>query len=122
MPQTSRDHLGRVARVVPLEDLEHAARVLQRLVALRLGRAQGGPPLPCSSPAARTARWACSPALPSTLGVRPGRRVVLAGLGVEAGEQAVELLGVAEVLVDQGRGVGVGDDVVLEMVVGRGRS
>ena len=33
MPHASADHLGGVARVVPLEDLEDAARVLQRLVA-----------------------------------------------------------------------------------------
>ena len=50
--------------------------------------------------------------------VHPRRAVVGLGLGVEAGEEAVEVLGVAELLVDDRRGVGVVEDVLLEVGVG----
>ena len=54
-------HLRGVAGEVPLEHLEHAARVLQRLVAVRR-RCASAPPEPCASPPAPTA--ACRAAVP----------------------------------------------------------
>ena len=104
------DHLGRVAGEVPLQHLEHAARMLQRLVALRLARRASGrrsraprrAPDSDRSPSPvtrRTARRAARPRRARSMPVvLPGRRVVGAGLGVEAAEQPVEVLGVAEVL------------------------
>ena len=47
-------------------------------------------------------------------GVCPRRRVVVPGLGIEAGEQTAEIFCVAEVFVDQRGGVRVGDDILLE--------
>ena len=49
--------------------------------------------------------------------VVPADRVVVPGLGVEAREQPVEVLGVLELLVDDVRGVGVGHDVLAEVEV-----
>ena len=49
------------------------------------------------------------------VGIRPRRRIILPGLGVEAGEQPTEVLGVAVVVVHDRRGVGVRDDVLTEV-------
>ncbi len=99
-------HLRGVAREVPLEDLEDAARVLQRLVAVALPvhrRAAGAVRLGLRGlvraawrvPLASGSRGS-SAARPLGRLVAPGRRVVVPGLRVEAGEQPVEVLGVLE--------------------------
>ena len=49
--------------------------------------------------------------------VLPALGVVAPLLLVEAGEDAVEVLGVAEVLADEGGGVGVGEDVLPEVLL-----
>ncbi len=77
-----RDGLGRVAREVPLQDLEHATRVLERLVLL-----------------------AREP---------PGRGVVPPALGVPAGEEPVEVLGVGELLAHDRARVRVPPHVLVE--------
>src|SRR5581483_7748032 len=123
------DHLGRVARVVALQDLEHAPGVRHRLVALGMAL-DGGPAGPVRVPlrgllhalAALRALFVLLVALargrlhlhPLVL---PRGRVVGAVLGVEPAEHAVEVLGVAEVLVDDRRSVGERDDVVAEVLV-----
>ncbi|GAB4723566.1 hypothetical protein MOKP126_31380 [Mycobacterium avium subsp. hominissuis] len=116
---------------MPLEDLEDGPRVLQGLVAAHPGVRQrraaaavlvtggavgGGGAVGVT--AAGGLDFASGPAV-VLLFVGPTRRVVLPGLGIEPGEQAAEILGVAEVFVDDGGGVGVRDDVFGEpQVVG----
>ena len=110
-PQVSLHHLGGVAGEVPLEHLEDAARVLQRLVALAACSPLLAARRPCALvlPASRSARARRSLALvapPGRRGLaapRTATRVVGAGLGVEAGEQPVEVLGVPEVLAQDRR-------------------
>ena len=105
------DHLRRVAGVVPAEDLEDAARVLQGRVGARRPGQLADPGAEGRGVVELAHRLVAGPL--ARLGVvAPGRRVVLLALGVEAGEEAGEVLGVLELLGDQGRGVGVGDEVV----------
>ncbi len=126
-------HLGRVARVVAAQDLKHAARILEGFVpmhatllqpraaaaelipvrvpcvgafaALALAGGDGGLPAPCR----RFVRHA---------EVLPAAHVVRARLGIVSREEAVELLAVDEVLVDERRGVGVADHVLAEVPLG----
>src|SRR5215208_7412502 len=108
------DHLRRVFGEVPLEDLEDATLVLER----RVGRARLLPVrrgLPTHALADQA--FLTPPDGGVVYGralVAPARRVVLPALLVPAGEQAggVRIL---ELLVDEGRGVGVVDDVVPEV-------
>ena len=123
MPQTSLHHLRGVAGVVPLEDLEHRPRVLKGFVAHHPGvrerrtaaamlvtrRARRGGGAVFGAAAGRFDLVG----LP-LFGVSPRRRVVLPGLGIEAGEQTTEILSVPEVFVDQRGGVRVRDDILLE--------
>src|SRR5581483_6587046 len=83
------NHLRRVAREVPPQHLEHAARVLQRLVAL---------PAADRLPDALLGRLLVPFVRAPAVGVPPAAWVVFLLLGVEAGEHAVELLGVLELL------------------------
>ena len=95
------DHLRRVAREVALEDLEDAARVLQRRRRARPAPVEhAGAGVLARTPAssARAARRPTRSRRPRTSSVDA---VVGAGLGVEAGEDAAEVLGVLEVLVDR---------------------
>ena len=119
---------------MPLEDLEHAHRVLQRLVAAALVRNRRAPAavgLGLGGDVRRlrlvTDVGLLAVELLGQLGLAVGRmlgsgvaprdRVVVTGLRVEAGEQPVEVLGVGEVGVDDVRGVGVGHDVLTEVEV-----
>ncbi len=116
MPQTRSTISGRVAGVVAFEDLVDAARVLQRLVDVRVRvdrRAAGAVRSPRATPgsrggaavaASRSPDAALDPPSPSYCQVVV---VVAARVLVEAGEQPVEVLGVAEVLVDDRGRVGV---------------
>lgn len=93
--------------------------MLQGVVAHRLvgaARRAAGPELVSGRLVGRvgTVHHPASGVVGLTLFVRPGGRVVLAGVRVEPGEQSAEVLGVAEVLVHDGRGVGIGDHVVVE--------
>ena len=113
-------HLRRVPGEVPLEDLVHAARVLQGLVAVCVVAGRG------ARRARRRSRRSSSPArgrrptaARRAAGVLPRRRVVRAGLGVEPGEDAAELLGVDVVVIDDGGGIRVGHDVVAEVALVR---
>ncbi len=118
------DHLGGVAGVVPLENLEHRLRVLQGLVAQHPGVRQhrAAAAVRVAGRAGRGTGAVLVAAVRrggAVLCVSPRRRVVVPGLRVDAGEQAAEFLGVAEVRVHQGRRVGIRDDVLLEpQVVG----
>ncbi len=130
-PTGPLDHLGGVAGVVPLEDLVDAAGVLQRRVLRCAGVGLG---------AARPMRLGVTRhhlrlgrAVPEALVVQlldvarrrldvgafvlPALGVVLPPLLVQAGEDAVEILGVAEVLADQGGGVRIGEDVLPEVLL-----
>ena len=101
---------------MPAEDLEDAARVLQGGIGTRrfcqpaAARAEGGGVVELAdSLVARSL---------ARLGVvSPGRRVVLLALGVEPGEEPGEVLGILELLGDQRRGVGVGEHVILEVLL-----
>ena len=136
IPATCSTISGRVPREVPLQHLEYAARVLQRLVGVGAGWA-AAPPEPCASPRPACAQApADGPALRAAILaqgvgilvraagrldlpalVPPGLEVVVALLGVQAGEHAVEVLGVGEVLgQDRGR-VGVGHHVLPEVLL-----
>src|SRR5215208_2547611 len=107
------DHLGRVPGVVALENLKDATLVLER----RVGRARLAlvrRRLPSGALADE------APLTPPDGGVvygrafvAPTRRVVLPTFLVPAGEQA-RCLRVLELLGEEGRGVGVVDDVVPE--------
>ena len=115
-PADPLDHLGRIAGVMPAKDLEDAARVLQRRVGpRRLGQ------LAC--PGAERLRVVLDGLrlvlglLPRLGVVPPALRVVGAVVGVEAREEAFEVLGVLVILGDERRGVGVGDHVVPEVGV-----
>ena len=164
------DHLGRVAGVVPLEHLEHAARVLQRFVTLgpadahvgavathlvaggpfgqrsfvgrfralaavgavavaTIGDVRVGPAVRTTLPGV-TAGMAAARVLqllflagaggthPVVACVAPGLRVVGAGLRVVAGEDAVQVVDVHEVVPQDHGGVGEGLDVLLEVLAG----
>ncbi len=109
------DHLRRVAAEVALEDLEDAAGVLQRLVALELARVHARARALLEAlrgVLARTGRRRHLAAL-----VHPRTAVVHPRLGVEAAEQPAEVLRVLEVLAHERRGVRVVDDVVLEVAL-----
>src|SRR5207302_7433767 len=104
--------LGRVAPVVPAQQLEDTARMLEapvlgRLRTLELDASRAGP-LSGGVAVVLTLTGRRGHLHPL---VRPGPGRVRALLRVEAAEDAVEVLGVAEVLADDGRGVGVIDDV-----------
>ena len=113
------DHLRGVAGVVLFQELEHAAGMLERRVHLGrvaalqaaslgvVGLLAGGPAL---LPLAGGARRLHTRVL-------PGRGVVGAGFRVPAGEHAVQIFGVLEILVYYYRGVRVVDDVLLEVAV-----
>jgi hypothetical protein len=110
------NHLRGVAGVVPLQDLEDAAGVLEGLVHLRgLAVLEGAALRVVGLLAGRPALLAPSGrALSLHALVLPGRRIVGARLGIPAGEDAVEVLRVRESLAhDDGR-VGVSLDVFVE--------
>src|SRR5918994_1614888 len=111
------DHLGRVPGEVALEDLEHAARVLQRHV----GRPRHtGMHLPALSLTGLAHYASLAPPDGGVIDrvslVTPARRVVLFALLVPAGEQA-RGVGLLEVLGDYGGRVGVDLDVLLEILL-----
>ena len=118
------DDLGGVAGVVPLEDLEDAHRVLQRLVARRLRadlhavrlvlHAARGVAL-LGGVAGVVGLGAPEILVVVLLRELPARRVVRPRLGVEAGEQPVEVVDVLELVADDVRRVGVADDVLAEV-------
>ena len=112
------DNLGRVPAVVPLEDLEHAAGMLQRRVGL------GGACRPTGSHGSRGSRrsrhrfvdvHADRRRLLLDTAVLPGAVVVLRAARVPAREQTVQVLGVAEVLADDRGRVRVPHHVVAEL-------
>src|SRR5206468_8469465 len=114
--------LRRVPGVVTPDDLEHAARVLQRLVPLRRVAV-----VEMRAAAALSHLLSLVPRALETLFtlarsavrlhplVAPRRDVVLALVGIPPGEEAVELVGVAELVGDDGRRVRVRLDVLLEV-------
>ena len=131
-------HLRRVAGVVPLEHLEHGQSILQRLVppdpAVRNVRAvathlMAGSTLGLGLLVVRRLVGSGVLDVLFLTGSRrrrrnplvlPGSRVVGARLRVVAGEHAVQIVDVDEVLPQDRGGVGVSDDVVVEVgVVGQ---
>jgi hypothetical protein len=97
---------------VPPDDLEDAVRVLEGRVGPRLlGPASGRAPLARLRVLSRLLGGA---GVGPGAGVLPGLRAVFALLAVEAGEEARQILGVAERGIDDRRGVGVVDGVLLE--------
>ena len=116
------DHLRGVAGEVPLEDLEHAARVLQRRV---LGDAVGG--VVERSPARpRLHRARLLLVLGRVAGVLvdltralvlPAAAVVRRRVGVVTTEQPVQILRVPVLVRDEGRGVRERRDVLAEVQV-----
>src|SRR5215204_5331256 len=111
------DHLGRVPGEVALEDLEHAARVLQRHV----GRARhAGMHLPALALAGLANDASLAPpdggVIDRVALVTPARGVVLFALLVPAGEQA-RGVGILEVVGDDRGRVGVDLDVLLEVLL-----
>src|SRR5699024_9788956 len=82
-------HFRRVAGVVPFQHLVNTARVLQRLVGTSVAVVIGF--------------------------VLPATTIVVTLLGVETGEQTVEILGIPKVLTKNTRGIGVVDDVLVEL-------
>ena len=121
-------HLGHQVRgvpgEVPLEDLEHAPRVLQRGIGVRLrvrGRAARAMGLTAGRrlhlpPVVRLQAAGAAGRGDLLALVAPGLRVIAAVLRVEPGEHPVQVLGVLEVLGDDGGGVGVADHVVVEVL------
>src|SRR5579871_984284 len=110
-----RDELRRVPRVVPLEDLEDAARMHKRRV-LRRRLAVREPFAAAAVTGLLAGRRAARAGDLHPL-VHPALDLVLPGLGVPAGEEAVRVLGVDEALVDDHRRVRVALDVVAELEV-----
>src|SRR5262249_13789887 len=97
------DQLGSVAAIVPLQDLEHAARLLERRILQRRWAHQ------CADLSTERVRLVFAGLAvlfgPRTIarlrGVAPTLLVVFPPFGVIAGEKAVLVLGVLEVLVNQ---------------------
>ena len=108
------DHLRRVAREVALQNLEDAARMLQRFVAMRLVQILRFAAAVLAVPAAALAISRLSRRRLRAF-VQPRLGVVLLLLRIPAGEQAAEIFGVAEVFAQDRGGVGVGDDVVAKV-------
>src|SRR5215208_4716342 len=111
------DHLGRIPGEVALEDLEHAARVLQRHV----GRARHtGMHLPTLALAGLAHDASLAPpdggVIDGVSLVTPARRIVQFAIFVPTGEQA-RGIGVLEVLGDDRGRVGVDLDVLLEVLL-----
>ena len=101
---------------MPLQELEDAARVLERRVLLRRLAVLEPPPWRRGQGlAAERGFVVLDGAADAHARVLPGRVVVAALLFVPAREEAVEVLGVFELLVDDHRRVGVVDDVVAEL-------
>ncbi len=93
------DLLGGVAGEVPLEELVDAVRVLEGLVPVGVGVDAGAVRLVLLRAGGLPLHRRIVPgAVLLTAGVLPAVRCVGAGLGVEAGEQAVQVLGVTELL------------------------
>ena len=109
------DELRRVTREVLLQQLVHAARMLERIVAIGADQA-GRLPAACVTEQTVPARRRLA-ALSGRLHalVQPGARVVLPLLLVPSGKEPVEILGIAEVFTDDRRGVGVVDDVLAKV-------
>jgi len=108
---------------VPLEDLEDAARVLQGLVLRGLvGRSlelrAAGLVLQARRELLGVRRLLGPPVVVAALEalVLPGTGVVRGEVPVVAGEQAVEVVGVAVLLADDERRVGVRADVFAEVM------
>src|SRR5271166_1344381 len=103
---------------MPLEHVEHAARVLQAGVALgraaRVGRVRAGnrAALALRTGTLRLGAWSRRLVFEFVL---PRAGVVLAALGIETAEKAVEVFGVFEIRIDQKRSVGVVQDVFFEV-------
>ncbi len=129
-PADLLDQLGRVAGVVPLEHLEHTARVGQRLVPFRFPladrRAAGAVGLAARRLGHRAAAAGALLVLLVALAggrlhlgalVLPARVVVAAVVGVQAGEDAGQVLGVPEVLPQDHRRVAVRHDVLAEVLL-----
>ncbi len=121
-PAHPLDHLRRVAGVVAAQHVEHAARVAQRLVAPGPAvQRDAGAALDLAAPRRLVRRPVVAGVALAGRGDRrhalvlPGVVVVRARLGVEAGEHAVEVLGVAEVLAQDGGRVGVVEHVLVEV-------
>jgi hypothetical protein len=99
---------------VTAEDLEDAPGILQGRIGPRRLRELAAPRGEAGRVVELELRLVRRP--PARLGVvAPALRVVDATPGIEPGEDAVQVLGVAVLLGDQGRRVGVGDDVVAEI-------
>jgi hypothetical protein len=141
------NRLRSIAREVAFQDLEDTTGVLQGRVAYRLAlevgchvRSRGGtraspavhgiavdslgvlPPIPQRSGRAgpivlRSAVRAVLVALRTFIAPASAHDVVDAGLRIEAAEQTVQVFGVLEALLDQGRRIGVMQDVFLEPAV-----
>src|SRR5690606_41268082 len=115
-------HFRCVPGVVALEDLENATRVLQRGVGVggsAVARsARTGPfrPAGLAFPSVLLGRAGLRfPGALLTIGVLPARGVVAGGFGDEPGVGAVQVLGVAGLLPDDQRRVGVGACAVEEV-------
>src|SRR5207237_9921835 len=102
-------HLRCVAGEVPLKNLEDTAGMLEGGVGLKLARILSfattifGVPssnyrVPCLRPSSLLGRGPL---------VKPGLGIVFLSHGVPAGEEPVKVLGAAEVLAQEGAGVGV---------------
>ena len=115
------DHFRRVARVVLLEQLEDAIRILEREIVVDvLGqRWQGSRSVVLARGHARRILLG----LPAVAGIVPGGAIVGEFAGVEAGENAVGVGREFEAAVHHERGVGevdeifVGDAIVLDSVI-----
>ena len=114
------DQFRRVAREVPPQDLEDAARMLQRGIGLVLARSC---PLRrrglCRDRLPRRSGRACSPPAFFLLRsfVEPGIRIVFLLLLVPAGEDAAQVFGVAEIFANDHGRVGVVLHILAEVLV-----
>ena len=109
-PAHALHHLGRVARVVFLQELEDTARMLQRRIDVRrqpvderllFGGLRGVARVRDLFAARyRAAHAASGGAVHRHALVLPARQIVLVRIGLEAGEDAVEIVGVAVPFVD----------------------
>ncbi len=115
MPADFVNHFRRIPLVVALQDLENAAGILKRGVGDAAASHGGAFGLRLTGVAGALAGGR---RIERVL-IHPGIEIVLRLLRVPAAEQAIELFGVLKLIADDQRGVGIRDDVIVEIAVVR---
>src|SRR5262249_36858031 len=109
-------HLGRVAGEMSLKDLKYAMRIFQGLIRLK-DRGILGLATAIFSVSARRFRMPWKPILPGSTAIHPCFGTIFVALGIPTGEKSIEVFGITKIVAQQGGGVGVVQNVVVEETV-----